>query len=108
MVCLEEIADIRQLKGAKYFSYQEGFDGKLLAVSDPGVYVQRQYPRQVIGLQLGIPNEKTNWRKEPFDQNMKETFDDVYKFVVSHQKFLTDRIIKATEAFVTGYPMRHS
>lgn len=104
MVCLQEVKE--SLYDTKYFSYQEGTDGKLLAVWDSEVYVQRQYPRQVIGLELGIPNEKTNWRKEVFMDNIKETFQDFYVYLKKHQKFLCQRINEATEGFVKGYPLR--
>ena len=104
MVCLEEVKG--SLRGSKFFSYQEGTAGKLLAVSNPNVYVQRQYPRQVIGLELGIPNEKTNWRKEGFMDNIKETFKDFYTYLKANQNFLCERIVLATEGFVKGYPLR--
>lgn len=106
MVCLQEVKDIKSLCDTKYFSYQEGTDGKLLAVSDPNVYVQRQYPRQVIGFKLGIPNEQTNWRKEAFRDNIIATFEDFYQYLRANQEFLCERIVKATEGFVIGYPMR--
>lgn len=106
MVCLQEVKDIKSLRDTKYFSYQEGTDGNLLAVSDPDVYVQRQYPRQVIGFKLGIPNEKTNWRKEAFMGNIIATFEDFYHYLRFNQQFLCERIVKATEGFVIGYPMR--
>lgn len=106
MVCLQEVESIKVLYDTKYFSYQEGTTGKLLAVSDPNVYVQRQYPRQVIGKMIGIPNELTNWRKEAFTENIIATFDDIYAYLAENQKFLSERITKATEGFVTGYPLR--
>lgn len=106
MVCLEEISSIKELYHTKYFSYQEGSTGKLLAVSDPDVYVQRQYPRQIIGLLLGIPNEMTNWRKEAFMDNIIATFDDIYAYLTENHKFLCNRIIRATDGFVKGYPLR--
>ncbi len=106
MVCLQEVKDIRMLRDTKYFSYQEGSDGKLLAVWDPKVYVQRQYPRQVIGLKLGIPNEETNWRKKAFMENIVATFDDFHKYLKDNQEFLCERIVKATEGFVVGYQLR--
>lgn len=104
MVCLKEVKE--SLYDTKYFSYQEGTDGKLLAVWDKNVYVQRQYPRQVIGLQLGIPNEKTNWRKEAFMDNIKATFKDFYEYLSANQSFLCERIVTATEGFVKGYLLR--
>lgn len=106
MVCLEEVKDVRELKGSKYFSYQEGSTGRLLAVTDPNVYVQRQYPRQVIGLQLGIPNEKTNWRVEGFMDNVRGTFKDFYEYLKENRNFLCERIVLATEGFFKGYPLR--
>lgn len=106
MVCLQEVKNIKDLYDTKYFSYQEGTDGKLMAVWDPDVYVQRQYPRQVIGLELGIPNELTNWRKEAFMGNIEETFKDFYDYLRTNQKFLCERIVRATEGFVVGYKLR--
>lgn len=108
MVCLKEVDSIKVLYETKYFSYQEGATGPLLAVSDPDVYVQRQYPRQIIGLMLGIPNEKTNWRKEAFMDNIIATFDDICAYLTENQKFLSPRIIKATEGFIKGYPLREN
>lgn len=106
MVCLRSISDLRVAKDSKYFSYQEGTEGKLMLVNDPEVYVQRQYPRQVIGKMLGIPNEKTNWRKEPFTKNMMETFKDFYYFLKQNRQFLSERIVEATDGFVKGYSLR--
>ena len=106
MVCLKE-TDIKELYDTKYFSYQEGTEGKYLAVSDKTVYVQRQYPRQIIGLMLGIPNELTNWRREAFMDNIIATFDDFYAYLKSNQNFLCERIAKATDGFVRGYPLRN-
>ena len=107
MVCLKPVSSLKVLYNTKYMSYQEGCDGELLAVSDPEVCVQRQYPRQVIGEMLGIPNELTNWRKEAFMDNIIGTFDDIYSYIVSNRKFLCDRIIQATEGFIAGYPLRN-
>lgn len=106
MVCLKSVSNIGELSDTKYFSYQEGTDGELLAVWDKDVYVQRQYPRQVIGLELGIPNELTNWRKEAFMDNIKATFKDIYDYLKVNREFLCKRIACATKGFVEGYPKR--
>lgn len=106
MVCLERVNHVKELSETKYFSYQEGAKGQLWAVSDPNVYVQRQYPRQVIGMMLGIPNEKTNWRKEAFMDNIIGTFEDFYRFLKANGGFLCERIKDATDGFVKGYEMR--
>lgn len=95
---------LENLKGKKYMSYQVGTSGDFLAVSDPNVYVQRQYPRQVIAELVGIPNEKSNWRVEPFICNMEDTFKSWYKFLTENSFALNDRIINNTKCFVVGYP----
>lgn len=107
MVCLQEVKDIKALRNTKYFSYQEGADGKLLAVWDPKVYVQRQYPRQIIGLKLGLSNEQTNWRKMTFMENIIATFDDFYYYLETKQSFLCERIVLATDGFVSSYNLRY-
>lgn len=107
MVCLKPTT-LEDLKGKKYLSYQVGTNGELLAVSDPKVYVQRQFPRQVIAELNGIPNEKSNWRVEPFTENMEKTFEAWYKFIVENESFLSERIVKNTKAFVGGYPRNKS
>lgn len=106
MVSLKPVEDIRAFNKVKYLSYQEGTAGQLYVCADPAVYVQRQYPRQVIGEILGIDNEKTNWRKEPFEDNITKTHRDFYDYLSKKQKFLRPRIVKATEGFVKGYPLR--
>ena len=102
MVCLKP-ADIKNLATSKYLSYQVGANGEFLAVSDSNVYVQRQYPRQVIAELEGVPNEKSNWRKEPFTENMNTTFEKLYTFLIDNQEFVSTRIRKATNCFVKSY-----
>lgn len=106
MVCLKPVSDIRVSKDSKYLSYQKGTKGPVLLVNDPEIYIQRQYPRQVIGELIGIPNELTNWRKEAFTKNMSETFSDIWRFLSESQGFLSERIASATDGFVKGYPLR--
>ena len=105
MVRLEP-TDIKDLATKKYLSYQCGADGEFLAVCDQNVYVQRQFPRQVIGELVGIPNYKTNWRVEPFEDNMEATFSAICEFLVKNRKFMASRIRKATKPFVDTYPER--
>ena len=106
MVSLKPVEDIRAFSKVKYLSYQEGTTGQLYVCADPEVYVQRQYPRQVIGEILGIDNRLTNWRVEPFEQNMTATHRAFCKFLSENQQFLSPRIVKATEGFVKGYLLR--
>ena len=108
MVSLKPEEDIRAFNKVKYLSYQEGTSGQLHVCADPEVYIQRQYPRQVIGEILGIDNDKTNWRKESFEENITLTHRDFYRYLSENQKFLSSRIVRATEGFVRGYQLRSS
>lgn len=105
-VQLKPISNIKSLYKSKYLTYQCGSTGQLLAVNDPKVYVQRQYPRQIIGLMNNIPNELTNWRVEPFTKNMVITFKALLKCLIEKQKELPDTILERTKGFVEGYPQR--
>lgn len=102
-VCVRPVKCESISKNSKYFSYQEGADGQLYLVNNPRVYIQRQYPRQVIGEMLGIPNELTNWRKESFMENVIQTFEDFYKFLTENADSIPETIRTRTMCFVEGY-----
>lgn len=105
MVKLEPVANERVLYKAKYMSYQCGSDGVLMAVSDPAVYVQRQFPRQVIAYMNDIPNELSNWRVEPFNANIRKTFDDIWKYLNTAND-IPERISERTKGFYEALPLR--
>lgn len=107
MVSLKPVKSEKVLRHSKYFSYQEGADGQLLMVNNPKVYVQRQYPRQVIAEMLGIPNNKANWRVEPFWDNMLGTFDDIFEFLTAENSKIPENIRKRTDCFVNGYQYKN-
>ena len=102
-VCVRPVKCESVSKDSKYFSYQEGAGGQLYLVNNPRVYIQRQYPRQVIGEMLGIPNELTNWRKEQFMENVIQTFEDFYKFLTENADTIPEIIKTRTMCFVEGY-----
>lgn len=59
MVKLEPIDDITLANKTHYFSYQEGSDGQLMICMDNNVYVQRQFPRQVMAEDLKLAPAST-------------------------------------------------
>lgn len=105
-VSMRPIKDIREVRGKKYLSYQEGPNGQLWVADNPEVFVARQYPRKVIGFKLGISYEQTNWRVEPFAENMTKTFHDIHAYLTKNWEVLPERIKEATKAFYLGYPKR--
>lgn len=102
-VCVRPVKCESDYKYSRYFSYQEGADGQLYLVNNSRVYIQRQYPRQVIGEMLGIPNELTNWRRESFMENVIQTFEDFYKFLTENADTIPEIIKTRTTCFVEGY-----
>ncbi len=103
MVQLKPIDDITEAKDTYYFSYQEGSHGKIKIAMDSNVYVQRQYPRQVLAEQLGLAPGQYNWRKAAFDENSVAT---VYRLYMYLKNLKSGRIADRTYEFVTGYSMR--
>lgn len=101
-------AKLESLAKNKYLSYQEGAKGQFMAVSNPDVYVQRQYPRQVICELLGFTDsEPYNWRNEKFVGNMQITFRKLYDYLSENAEQLSPRIVAATDNFVKGYRDRY-
>ena len=103
MVQLKPIDDITEAKDTYYFSYQEGSHGKIKIAMDSNVYVQRQYPRQVLAEQLGLAPGQYNWRKAAFDENSVAT---VYRLYTYLKDLKNCRIADRTYEFVAGYSMR--
>ena len=105
MVQLRPCQDITEAKDVHYFSYQEGSNGQLMISMDPEVYVQRQFPRQVMAEELGFAPNQYNWQKNEFKKvtdamlfhicNTLQTWDDA-----------SLRIKRRTEGFVYGFSSR--
>lgn len=104
MVCMEPIDDIRIAKGTHYFSYQEGCKGQLLIAMRHDVYVQRQYPRQIMAMEYNLAPGQYNWRKVAFDENVDATLYNVYYYLQGSN--VPERISKRTRGFVKGFSKR--
>ena len=103
MVKLIPCKDISKAKENHYFSYQEGARGQLMISKDPRVYVQRQFPRQVMADQLGLAPDQYNWRLYDFNENVEATLFHLYKSLILEKE---GRIFNRTRGFVEGYPLR--
>lgn len=103
MIKMQPIEDISIAADTHYFSYQEGTYGQLLICMDPEVYVQRQFPRQVIAEQIGLAPGQYNWRNVEFSENVKAS---LYKIHSSLKETARGRIFERTLAFVEGYSKR--
>lgn len=104
MVKLEPIDDITLADNTHYFSYQEGSDGQLMICMDNNVYVQRQFPRQVMAEDLKLAPGQYNWRKVGFEENVHATLFHVFNYLKNAE--LPKRIADRTRGFVLGYAKR--
>lgn len=107
MVRLAKCDDISKARDVHYFSYQEGSNGDLMISMDPNVYVQRQYPRQIMAKQLGYAPEQYNWRSNSFSEITKATLYHIHtnlRDMCSEKQNL--RIYRRTSGFVEGFSKR--
>ena len=105
MVQLKTIDDINVAAHTHYFSYQEGAHGDLQIAMDSEVYVQRQFPRQVMALQLGLAPGQYNWRHAAFHENSAATVYRLYTYLKTLQP-KNGRLFERTRDFVIGYSQR--
>ena len=103
MVQMKECEDISVAKDVHYFSYQEGTSGKLMISMDPEVYVQRQFPRQIMADELGLAPDQYNWRWHEFSENTDATLFHLNRMLKNEK---SGRIYERTRDFVLGFSMR--
>ncbi len=106
MVQMQWHKDLREARGGKYFSYRKNADGELFFVNDPNVYVQRQFPRQVMAEELGLAPGQYNWRHESFSENVTATLYRIHKFLFENFDSLPEHIQREVSGFVKGYALR--
>ena len=106
MVQMKPIKDIRDASDSHYFAYKVGSRGERYITMDPEVYVQRQFPRQVMALELSLTPEMYNWRFFDFDEHISSTLFRVHCFLNGSSPTISDRIAERTEAFVEAYHLR--
>ena len=104
MLQMKRLDDLSKARHTHYFAYKKGADGKRLCCYDDNVYVQRQFPRQVMAMELGYTPNQYNWRHFDFKENIHTTLYYIYKFLANEK--LNHRIEERTLAFVNGYKQR--
>ena len=60
--------------------------------SNPEVYIPRQYVRQLLADEYGIPGEQWNWREFPFKKQMMQTYCDIACAIRENWNNLPSRI----------------
>ena len=104
MIQMKPLDDISLARNTHYFAYKIGADGQRYCCYDDNVYVQRQFPRQIMAMELGYTPGLYNWRKYDFSENIHNTLYFIYNFLSNSS--LSHRIEERTKAFVDGYKYR--
>lgn len=103
---MKPLDDLTQARNTHYFAYKVGAHGQRLCCYDDNVYVQRQYPRQVMAKELGLAPSQYNWRNFNFNENTHATLYRIWYFLKRNFNNLDKRIQRRTCAFYLGYPKR--
>ena len=103
MVQMKKCENISDASDVHYFSYQQSTDGQLMIAMDPEVYVQRQFPRQVMAEEIGLAPDQYNWRWYEFDEITGATLFHLNKML---RREKSGRIFERTRDFVKGFSRR--
>ena len=103
MVQMKKCENISDASDVHYFSYQQSTDGQLMIAMDPEVYVQRQFPRQVMAEELGLAPDQYNWRWYEIDEITDATLFHLNKML---RREKSGRIFERTRDFVKGFSRR--
>lgn len=103
MIQMKKCNDISIAKDVNYFSYKESSHGQLFIAMAPDVYVQRQFPRQIMAEELGFAPDQYNWRWYEFDEITDATLFHINNMLKNETK---GRIFERTRAFANGFSKR--
>lgn len=103
MVQMKKCENISDASDVHYFSYQQSTDGQLMIAMNPEVYVQRQFPRQVMAEELGLAPDQYNWRWYEFDEITDAILFHLNKML---RREKSGRIFERTRDFVKGFSRR--
>ena len=103
MIQMKKCENISEASSVHYFSYQQSTEGQLMITMDPEVYVQRQFPRQVMAEELGLAPDQYNWRWYEFDEVTDAT---LYHLNNMLRKEISGRIFERSRDFVEGFSRR--
>lgn len=101
MVQMKPCPDISIAAHTHYFAYKVGARGERVCCYDDEVYVQRQYPRQIMAMEMELAPNLYNWRKTHFVENIHTTLYRIWEYLSTQQ--LSYRIEERTHSFVIPY-----
>ena len=104
MIQMKPLDDLSKARHTHYFAYKVGANGQTLCCYDDNVYIQRQFPRQIMAMELGYTPKQYNWREFSFEENIHTTLYYIYRYLATKNDHF--RIAERTNCFVFGYPRR--
>lgn len=91
-----DLHDLQFYKAHSYLLVKNPDNEKWIINNDPEVYIPRQYVRQLIAEEYGIPGEAWNWRTHPFGEKMYETASTIISALRVNKDQLPERIRNRT------------
>ena len=86
-----------------YLLLKDKYDANWKINDDPSLYIPRQYIRQLLADEYGIPGEEWNWRKYPFHERRIQATADIYHALKSNWNTLPDRIKQNTQILMSTF-----
>lgn len=77
----------------------QNYDKQWYIVSNPDLYIPRQYVRQLVAEHINLPGDLWNWRKYMFLDEVAKTTDTIKEYLISHKETLPERILARTKHF---------
>lgn len=90
--------DLPNYQEESYLLIQD-YDLQWYIVSNPNLYIPRQYVRQLVAEHIDLPGDLWNWRKYLFLDEVVKTTDTIHEYLVSHKDTLPERIKARTKHF---------
>lgn len=72
----------------------------------PGTYIPRQFVRQLVADEYGIPDEQWDWRKFPFKEQMMQSYYDMADAIRKNWDSLPERIKANTREHVKNSSLK--
>lgn len=90
--------DLPKYQEESYLLIQD-YDLQWYIVSNPNLYIPRQYVRQLVAEHIGLPGDLWNWRKYMFLDEVAKTTETIHDYLTSHKNTLPARIADRTKHF---------
>lgn len=91
-----DLHDLQFYKAHSYLLVKNPDNEKWIINNDPELYIPRQYVRQLIAEEYGIPGDSWNWRTHPFEEKMHQTISEIILALEKNKDQLPERIRNRT------------